>query len=81
MLTCMKLSGIDGTFYAFVNIAKTGLNSYDFAMRLLEQQQVAVVPGRTYGRDYDNFIRIAFTLKVPLLKQAMNRIKKFTESL
>ena len=77
----MSLSGIDGTFYAFVNISQTGLNSYDFAMRLLEQQHVAVVPGRTYGQNYDDFIRIAFTLKVPLLKQAMNRIKKFTESL
>lgn len=77
----MTLSGIDGTFYAFVNIAATGLNSYDFAMKLLEKAHVACVPGRTYGKDYDKYIRIAFTLKVPKLKEAAKRIRKFAGTL
>ena len=75
----LSLSGIDGTFYAFVNISKTGLNSYDFAMKLLKTQHVAVVPGRTYGMMYDDYVRIAFTRKVGALKQAIARISMFVE--
>ena len=77
----LSLSGIDGTFYAFVNIAETGLNSYDFAMQLLEKVAVAVVPGRTYGEMYDNYIRIAFTLKVDRLREALKRLDLFVKSL
>ena len=77
----MRLSAIDGTFYAFVNIRQTGLNSYDFAMRLLAKQHVAVVPGRTYGAEYDGYVRIAFTLKVARLKDALKRIRAFVSGL
>ena len=73
----VSLSGIDGTFYAFVNIEKTGLNSLDFASRLLECRHVAVVPGRTYGEEYDSYIRIAFTVNCRRLMEAMSRIKTF----
>ena len=34
-----------GSFYAFPSIASTGLSSREFAVQLLEQQRVAVVPG------------------------------------
>ncbi len=68
LLECLKkipqlyCNGIDGTFYAFINIGKTGLKSEEFAYKLLEYSHVAVVPGVTYGKDYDDYIRIAFTL-------------------
>ena len=65
------------TFYLFVNISKTGLKSEEFAYKLLESVQVAVVPGIAYGKKYDNYIRIAFTLEVPRLMKAVERIKKF----
>ncbi len=77
----ISLRGIDATFYAFVNIAETKLNSLDFAMNLLKEQHVAVVPGRTYGENYDNYIRIAFTLKAEKLLMALERIKKFVSTL
>ena len=77
----LSISGIDGTFYAFVNISKTGLTSYDFAMRLLKNQHVAVVPGKTYGEMYDNYIRIAFTLACDKLKIALGRIDKFVKEI
>jgi len=75
----LSLSAIDGTFYAFVNISRIGLNSYDFAMKLLESHQVAVVPGRTYGEEYDDYVRIAFTVGIPRLELAMNRIASFVQ--
>lgn len=75
----LSIGAVDGTFYAFVNISSTGLNSYDFAMRLLERQHVAVVPGRTYGRQYDDYVRIAFTVSVARIKVALARIGCFLE--
>lgn len=77
----LGLSAIDGTFYAFVNISKTGLDSLDFSMRLLQEGRVAVVPGRTYGAAYDSFIRIAFTVKEDKLREAVKRIAAFAATL
>lgn len=76
---CEKLSALKpgATFYIFVNIEKTGLKSIDFAIRLLEFEHVAVVPGVAYGKAYDNFIRIAFTHDLPILQEASVRIRRF----
>ncbi len=68
------------TFYLFVDIKATGLKSYEFAIKLLEQAHVAVVPGITYGKDYDDYIRIAFTKDVSVLQEAIKRIDEFIRS-
>ena len=70
-----------GTFYAFVNISGTGLNSVDFAYRLLDRKQVAVVPGVTYGDRYDNYIRIAYAMDENKIIEGVKRIKEFTEEI
>ena len=38
------------------------MKSEQFALELLKRNQVAVVPGITYGKSCDNYVRIAFTL-------------------
>lgn len=77
-LSCLKP---DGTFYLFVNISKTGLKSEEFAYKLIDKTQVAVVPGKTFGNKYDNYIRIALTLPIEKLTEAADRISKFCEAL
>lgn len=69
------------TFYCFVNISKTGLDSESFAYELLEKAHVAVVPGVAYGENYSDYIRIAFTLNEDKLNEAMKRIKRFCEEI
>lgn len=69
------------TFYLFVNISSTGLDSISFAEKLLTTVHVAVAPGITYGKAYDNFIRIAFTLDIEKLKEAAERIERFMKSM
>lgn len=76
MLSALKPSA---TFYIFVNIEKTGLKSVDFAIRLLEEEHVAVVPGVAYGKAYDSYVRIAFTHDLPILAEACKRIRRFVE--
>lgn len=69
----------DATFYLMVDISRTGLKSYDFAVELLEAVHVAVVPGVTYGESCDKYIRMAFTLEIDKIKQGIERIAKFME--
>ena len=67
----------DATFYLMVDISKIGLKSFDFACKLLESVHVAVVPGVTYGQSCDNYVRIAFTKNVDVIKQGVERIATF----
>lgn len=81
-----KIKGIkvnipQGTFYAMLNIKSTGLRSEEFAYTLLEKEQVAVVPGITYGECCEGFIRIAFTLEISKIEEGIQRIKRFIEEL
>lgn len=70
-----------GTFYAFVNIKETGLSSVDFAYKLLDSKQVAVVPGVTYGECCEGYVRIAYTLNEDKIREGVRRIKEFVEEL
>ena len=67
------------TFYLFVNIQNTKMDSITFARQLLKQQHVAVAPGITYA--YDGFVRIACTLKEEILLEACDRIAKFVKEI
>lgn len=78
----LKCLPIPATFYAIVDVSQTGLTGKEFAFKLLETEKVAVVHGSAYGgSNYDNFIRIAFTMKEERLKEALRRIRKFVEEL
>ncbi len=66
-----------GTFYAFIDISKTGMNSKFFCFDLLEKQHVAVIPGVAFGEAFDNYIRLAFTLNDDKIVEGINRIQEF----
>jgi len=70
-----------GTFYLFADIRGTGLSSMDFALQLLEREQVAVVPGHAFNACGEGYIRIACTVDVPILEEAAEKIRHFAENL
>lgn len=70
-----------GAFYVFPNIKKFGMTSEDFATKLLEEQKVAVVPGTAFGDCGEGFLRISYAYSLENLKIALERVKKFVESL
>lgn len=70
-----------GTFYAFIDISKTGLNSKFFCFDLLEKQHVAVIPGVAFGEAFDNYIRLAFTLNEDKIIKGVNRIREYINQL
>lgn len=70
-----------GTFYALINIKGTGMKSEEFAYALLEKEQVAVVPGVTYGDACEGYIRTAFTMNEDKIIEGVKRIRRFVEGL
>jgi len=77
-LTCCEP---DATFYLMVDISSTGMESVDFAIALLKAQHVAVVPGITYGKCCDHYIRIAFTRELDYIREGVKRIDAFMKGL
>jgi len=68
-----------GSFYAFPNITSTGLSSKDFAVRLLQEEKVACVPGSAFGPSGEGFLRCCFATSLEQLQIAMERMAKFVE--
>ncbi len=75
----MKCIKPQGTFYAFANIKALGMSSMDFAFDLLDKVQVALVPGITYGRSGEGYVRMAFTVDEEKLKETVRRIRHYVE--
>ncbi len=68
----------DGAFYLFPDISKTGLKSLEFSDALLEEHQVAVIPGIAFGAD-DN-IRLSYATDMATIEKGMDRLEKFVKS-
>jgi aminotransferase len=68
-----------GAFYVFPEIRSTGLSSRDFAMRLLEEEKVAVVPGTAFGPSGEGFVRCSYATSLDQIKIAMERMAAFVQ--
>lgn len=70
-----------GAFYAFPSIKGTGLSSAEFAERLLEEQNVAAVPGDVFGLGGEGHLRCSYATSVLQLNEALERIGDFVHGL
>ena len=68
-----------GAFYVFPCIKKFGMTSEEFAMELLKEEKVAVVPGTAFGDCGEGFLRISYAYSLENLKIAMERLARFIE--
>lgn len=66
-----------GAFYAFPDIRATGLGSQDFALRLLEEENVACVPGTAFGACGEGHVRCSYAAATDDLREAMARMARF----
>ncbi len=86
LLSCMKDMNLEcfepfGAFYIFPNIKRLGMTSDEFALRLLREEKVAVVPGTAFGKCGEGFIRISYAYSLENLKTAVERVKRFIDRL
>jgi len=70
-----------GSFYAFPCIRSTGLDSRQFALRLLESEKVACVPGSAFGPSGEGFLRCCFATALDRIETASERIARFVQRL
>ena len=70
-----------GAFYVFPDISKFGLSSKDFAMGLLESEQVAAVPGDAFGESGEGFLRCCYATGMDDLKSAMDSMERYIGTL
>lgn len=69
----------EGAFYAFANINQTGLDSIQFCERLLEDKQVAAVPGIAFGDD--GCIRLSYATDLATIDRGLTRLADFVAGL
>lgn len=70
----------DGAFYIFPSInsvLKAGQTSTDWADALLENKQVAVVPGEAF--EAPGYIRISYAISMENLKSGIEKIRQFIQ--
>jgi aminotransferase len=75
-LTCCEPRG---AFYAFPYIGNTGMTDEEFAEKLLLEEQVAVVPGGSFGAAGVGYVRCAYCTAYNKLEEALVRIERFVK--
>ncbi|MCR4788902.1 MAG: aminotransferase class I/II-fold pyridoxal phosphate-dependent enzyme [Lachnospiraceae bacterium] len=86
LLNAFREMGLDcfepfGAFYVFPCIKEFGMTSDDFAMKLLQEKKIAVVPGNAFGDSGEGFIRISYAYSIEKLKFAMEKLSEFVTGL
>ena len=65
-----------GAFYIFSDIRSTGLKDDEFALKLLKEFGVAVVPGSAFGACGAGFVRMSYATSLEKIRLAVERIGK-----
>lgn len=79
-LTAMGLNAVkpDGAFYFFVKIPSSiQLNSFDFALELVNKTKVAVVPGSAFSEYGEGYFRLSFACSMEMLEIGLDRIEEY----
>ena len=65
-----------GAFYAFPNIKRLGMPSFDCSLYLLDRAKVSTVPGAGFGKYGEGYLRISYATSLHNLDEAMSRIEE-----
>ncbi len=71
----------DGAFYLFPSIQKFNIKSFDFALKLVEEAGVAVVPGSAFSELGEGYVRLSYAYDMQTLEKAMDRMERFLNNL
>ena len=66
-----------GAFYVFPSIKRTGLNSEEFCSLLLQEKDVAAVPGTAFGASGEGHIRCCYATAIDKINIALERMSDF----
>lgn len=66
----------DGAFYFFIKI-DTNLSSFDFALNLVEDVGLALVPGSAFSNYGEGYLRLSYAYSMETLEDGLNRLEAF----
>ncbi|WP_246019698.1 pyridoxal phosphate-dependent aminotransferase [Bacilliculturomica massiliensis] len=75
----LEVSEPRGAFYIFPSIAKYGLGSEEFCLRMVREARLAALPGKYFGAD--GHIRISYCYCEETLREGMDRLERFLSAL
>ena len=65
-----------GAFYAFPKVIETGMNGDEFCKKAMHEAGVAIVPGTSFGKTCNDYVRFSFAASEENISQALENIKK-----
>ena len=71
----------EGGMFIMLDVRKTKLTGEEFAWQLLNEQNVSVMPGESFGKGGAGHIRVALTVEAEVLRIACDRIRKLADQL
>ncbi len=71
----------EGAFYVFPDVSGFGLTSEQFCEQLLNEHNVAIVPGNAFGESGEGFARISYAYSVEHIEKALRSMEAFTKNL
>ena len=76
----LKYFPSQGGLFSFVNISDYGMDSDRFCSELLNNTGVAITPGKIFGADWDDHVRVSLAPDECLFKQGMERFSEFLKN-
>jgi aspartate aminotransferase len=70
-----------GAFYAFPNITGTGLKSTELANLILEKGGVALLPGDSFGKYGEGYLRLSYANSIENIQKGLERIDRVVNEL
>ena len=85
MVNAFRSMGLDcfepyGAFYVFPSVRRTGMSSEEFCSRLLQEKDVAAVPGNAFGSSGEGHIRCCYATAIDKINIALDRMSDFVAS-
>lgn len=69
-----------GAFYIFANISELDMPSALFSNRLLDEAGVGTMPGISFGRYGEGFVRLSYANALKKIDQALQRLERFIKT-
>ena len=84
MVSAFREMGLDcfdpfGAFYVFPSVSRTGLSSEEFCSQLLQEKDVAAVPGIAFGPSGEGHIRCCYATAIDKINIALERMADFVQ--
>lgn len=75
----LEVTKPDGAFYFFVKLPNGYTSSFDFALQLVQQAKVAVVPGSAFSSYGEEYFRLSYAYSMETLEEGLNRLEAFLQ--